>query len=107
MPFDFPNNFVQSGNSFINELKYIIGGVKQSVATVADLETYQDDSSSGRSATKLNQSMLVYVQGGNGYDTNPAVGWWYYDGTDGVAEEDDWGWKRQLFYDRARRWFGP
>ena len=94
MPFDFPNNFVQSGNSFINELKYIIGGVKQSVATVADLETYQDDSSSGRSATKLNQSMLVYVQGGNGYDTNPAVGWWYYDGTDGVAEEDDWGWKR-------------
>lgn len=94
MPFDFPNNFVQSGNAFLTELKYLKGGVKESVSTVADLETYQISSASGSSAQALSLSMLVYVQGGNGADGNSAVGWWYYDGTDGVAAADDWGWKR-------------
>ena len=40
--------------------------------------------------------MLAYVQGGNGADGNPAVGFWFYDETaaGGVAEENDWGWVR-------------
>ena len=92
MPIPFNDSFVTTANAFILDSQDIKAGLKRVVATVADLEQYQ----TFKSNIVEDQSLLVYVQGGDGADGNSAQGFWFYDTTaaGGVAEENDWGWVR-------------
>ena len=92
MPIPFNDSFVTTANAFILDSQDIKAGLKRVVATVADLEQYQ----TFKSNIVEDQSLLVYVQGGNGADGNSAQGFWFYDtvAAGGVAQENDWGWVR-------------
>ena len=106
MPQLFNDNLFQTANSFLVSIEDLRGGMKRSVATVADLEIYQTTDSN----IALDQGMLAYVQGGTAADTEDATGFWFYDETaaGGVAQENDWGWVRfETVLGDGWRWFGP
>ena len=91
--FNFDTFFTQSGNGYILDIEFIRGGVKQSVATIAALEDYvTDGGANAKSAQVIEQSMLVYVQGGTDAASNDATLWWYFASTEAGGESVSENW---------------